>query len=93
MQPKRRGFWRELALSWRALFDHRTPFAAKALIIFGLVYGVSPLDFIPDILPLIGQLDDLGILFIVILTFLRKSRAVRADLRRKDTIETTARVL
>jgi uncharacterized membrane protein YkvA (DUF1232 family) len=92
MPTHRHGFWSELGLSWRALFDTRTPFAAKALIVFGLVYGVSPLDFIPDFLPFVGQMDDIGILVMVVLAFLKMSRGVRQDLRKNDdVVETTAR--
>jgi uncharacterized membrane protein YkvA (DUF1232 family) len=92
MPAPRSRFLAELVLSWRALFDRRTPFIAKLLILLGIVYGVSPIDVLPDFLPLIGQLDDLGILVIVILSFLRMSKSVRQDLRKRDIVETTARV-
>jgi len=38
---------------------------AKAMIVIGLtlIYLVSPIDFVPDFLPGIGQLDDLAALF------------------------------
>ncbi len=32
------------------------------LILFGLAYFISPLDLVPDLLPYLGYLDDLGIL-------------------------------
>jgi uncharacterized membrane protein YkvA (DUF1232 family) len=34
----------------------------KALGLVGLVYLLSPLDFLPDAVPLIGWLDDIGVL-------------------------------
>jgi uncharacterized membrane protein YkvA (DUF1232 family) len=44
---------------WIAARDPRTPFAAK--LIGGLVaaYALSPIDFIPDVIPLLGLLDEL----------------------------------
>ena len=41
-----------------ALADPRTPRAAKWLLRFVLVYLLSPLDLIPDAIPIIGFLDD-----------------------------------
>ncbi len=52
----------------RMLKDARVPTAEKALFLAAIVYVVSPLDFIPDIFPFIGQVDDL---YVVALTLLR----------------------
>ena len=38
------------------------PSFAKAVPALALLYVLSPLDFIPDILPFIGQVDDLYLL-------------------------------
>jgi uncharacterized membrane protein YkvA (DUF1232 family) len=80
-----------LAIWWKALLSPRTPPSAKVLVALGLIYGVSPLDLIPDLIPLLGQTDDIGVLIIVLLFFLRATRSVRADLHKRDAIETTAR--
>ena len=42
--------------------DDRTPWYAKAIIGLAIGYALSPIDLIPDFIPLIGQLDDLIIL-------------------------------
>jgi uncharacterized membrane protein YkvA (DUF1232 family) len=34
----------------------------KAIVIGALIYFISPVDSIPDISPLIGYLDDLGVI-------------------------------
>lgn len=52
----------------RLLKDSRVPTAEKALFLAAIVYVISPLDFIPDIFPFIGQVDDL---YVVALTLLR----------------------
>ncbi|MBC7899205.1 MAG: DUF1232 domain-containing protein [Saprospiraceae bacterium] len=50
------------------LKDARVPAAEKALFLAAIVYVISPLDFIPDVFPFIGQVDDL---YVVALTLLR----------------------
>lgn len=44
-----------------ALRDPRTPWYAKACGAFTLIYALSPIDLIPDFIPIIGYLDDLVI--------------------------------
>jgi len=41
---------------------HRTPWYAKALAIVVVGYAISPIDLIPDFIPVIGYLDDLVLL-------------------------------
>jgi uncharacterized membrane protein YkvA (DUF1232 family) len=52
----------------RMLKDARVPTAEKALFLAAIVYVISPLDFIPDVFPFIGQVDDI---YVVALTLLR----------------------
>jgi len=42
-----------------ALKDPRVPFFAKTIIIFVVGYALSPVDLIPDFVPVLGYLDDL----------------------------------
>ena len=53
---------------WIAARDPRTPWFAKAVAATVAAYALSPIDLIPDFIPVIGYLDDLiivplGILF------------------------------
>lgn len=56
------------ALCFRLLKDARVSAADKALFVGAIVYFISPLDFIPDVLPFIGQIDDA---YLIALTLLR----------------------
>ena len=42
------------------------PMIAKIMIIIAIVYALSPIDLIPDFIPILGYLDDLIILPILI---------------------------
>jgi len=52
-------------LVWRLLQDDRVPTPLKVAIPLGVaVYFIMPLDLIPDFIPLLGQLDDLGVVLL-----------------------------
>lgn len=57
-----------VALCFRLLADNRVPVTEKALFAGAIIYFISPLDFIPDILPFIGQIDDT---YLIALSLLR----------------------
>jgi uncharacterized membrane protein YkvA (DUF1232 family) len=42
-----------------ALRDPRTPWYARSLIVLITAYALSPIDLIPDFIPVLGYLDDL----------------------------------
>lgn len=47
---------------YQAVYSHPdTPWPSKALLWLALAYALSPIDFIPDFIPVIGHLDDLVI--------------------------------
>ena len=50
---------RALYLAYR---HEKTPFLARACIICVVAYAISPIDLIPDFIPVIGYLDDLILL-------------------------------
>lgn len=56
----------ELAVYRRVLMDRRTPWVARIVLGCAVAYLVSPIDLIPDFLPVIGQLDDLIIVPLLI---------------------------
>lgn len=70
---------------YRALAAHpRTPRIAKWLIALALVYLLSPIDLIPDFIPVLGQLDDLVIVpFLVWLALKFIPEDVRRECRER----------
>jgi uncharacterized membrane protein YkvA (DUF1232 family) len=57
-----------LLLSARLMVDPRVPTKERLLVAGAIVYAFVPLDFIPDMLPFVGQVDDA---YLVALTLLR----------------------
>lgn len=51
-----------------AAMDSDTPTWAKATIIGALGYFISPIDAIPDLVPVVGYSDDLGVLVAALAT-------------------------
>ena len=49
----------QCAILTLALRDPRTPWYAKACGALTLLYALSPIDLIPDFIPVLGYLDDL----------------------------------
>lgn len=49
----------EIVPIYYVLHDKRTPFAAKLLVALTVIYVLSPVDLIPDFIPVLGLLDDL----------------------------------
>jgi uncharacterized membrane protein YkvA (DUF1232 family) len=52
----------------KLMVDSRVPRTERALFAGALIYAIIPFDFIPDMIPFVGQIDDL---FLISLTVLR----------------------
>ena len=74
-------------LFWRLLCDARVSVVAKGLLLATGIYIVSPLDFLPDLVPLLGQLDDLTLFALGCRTFLQlcPGEVVREHVEQIDT--------
>lgn len=49
---------RDSVTLWFAYRDARTPIAVKLLCVFVVAYALSPIDLVPDFIPVLGYLDD-----------------------------------
>ena len=58
-------------LAIRLIREPAVPLVTRAIPVLAVLYLISPLDFIPDIIPALGQLDDLGILVLALELFLK----------------------
>ena len=66
-----RALERETMALYFAARDPRTPLVAKVLAAALVAYALSPIDLIPDFIPVIGLLDDLVLLPLGIALVLR----------------------
>jgi len=53
---------RDAVTLWFACRHPATPWAPKALCLFVVGYALSPIDLIPDFIPVLGYLDDVLLL-------------------------------
>lgn len=51
---------------FRYMTDEAIPWYKKSVVVAALVYFMMPVDAIPDMLPLIGYLDDFGVIAAVL---------------------------
>jgi uncharacterized membrane protein YkvA (DUF1232 family) len=54
----------------RLLLDRRVPLFLKLVPLASLIYVVMPIDFIPDVIPVLGQLDDIGVVILAVEAFI-----------------------
>ena len=64
------GLIRQARLAWRLFNDGRVPGWVKFIPLAGLLYLLSPIDLIPDLmLPGLGEVDDVVILLLALKMF------------------------
>ena len=69
-------------LTWRLLREPRVPLLTKSVPVLAAAYVISPLDFIPDVLPLIGEIDDVAVILIAIGVFIKLCPSGAVDFHR-----------
>ena len=57
-----------MLLCARLLTDSRVPTPERAMVAGAIVYAIVPFDLIPDMIPFVGQIDDV---YLIALTLLR----------------------
>lgn len=66
-----------------AIKSKKTTLRAKAVCVGALLYFISPIDLIPDNIPVVGYLDDLAVLSLA-LDFIGRSSAQKTPAKIKD---------
>ena len=67
--------------------DPRTPWLVRVFALFIAAYALSPIDLIPDFIPILGYLDDLLIVPLGLMLVLRRvPHEVMLDAREKAAI-------
>jgi uncharacterized membrane protein YkvA (DUF1232 family) len=89
-----RSIKRDVVALWIAARDPRVPWPVKVLAAAVAAYALSPIDLIPDFIPVIGYLDDLlivpaGILLVVRLIPPVLMAEFREDAARRETRPTS----
>lgn len=79
-----RAVKRDIVALWLAARDERVPWHAKVVAAAVAAYALSPIDLVPDFIPVLGYVDDLLLVPIGILVAVRLVPAeVLAELREK----------
>jgi len=65
------AFQKELAVYRRVLKDGRTPRLSRWLLALAVGYALLPIDLIPDVIPVIGHLDDLIVVPLLVIWALK----------------------
>ena len=63
---------RDGVMLWFACRDPRTPWWLKALAMFVVAYALSPIDLVPDFIPVLGFVDDVLLLPVLIWFIVRQ---------------------
>jgi uncharacterized membrane protein YkvA (DUF1232 family) len=89
LKTRAKALKREIHALYLAARDPRTPWYAKVMIGCVVAYALSPIDLIPDFIPVLGYLDDLLLLPLGIYLALKLIPAeVLTDARRRAAAST-----
>jgi uncharacterized membrane protein YkvA (DUF1232 family) len=59
-------FRKEVVMFWHVMRHPQTPTKAKLAALLAVIYVVSPIDLIPDFIPVLGWLDDVGMVTLLL---------------------------
>ena len=66
-----RSLLRSVRLSWRLARDSRTPLGLKLFLGGAVLLIASPINWIPNFIPVLGQMEDLALLALAMNLFLK----------------------
>ena len=71
-----RTLFAQARLAFRLMREPRVPAIVKVVPVLAAIYVIWPLDIVPDLFPVIGQLDDLGVALLALELFTKMCPAV-----------------
>jgi len=78
--------WDDVLSLWRMITDPNASWTSKAIAIGAVLYLVSPLDGVPDLLPLVGLTDDAAVVLAAVATLAFELKKYR-DAKQSNTVE------
>ena len=63
------------------------------LILAGILYVLSPIDFIPDVIPFLGNLDDLGVIGILVQRYIAYRLETEGQALKTPAIDASVKAL
>lgn len=63
---KKVSFIKDVLALYKYMMDENVQWYRKSIVVGALVYFITPIDLVPDIIPLVGYMDDLGVITAVL---------------------------
>jgi uncharacterized membrane protein YkvA (DUF1232 family) len=63
---KKLSFMKDVKALYNYMLDSGVPWYRKSIVLGALIYFITPIDSVPDLVPLVGYLDDLGVITAVL---------------------------
>ena len=63
---KKVSFIKDVLALYKYMMDENVQWYRKSIVVGALIYFITPIDLVPDILPLVGYMDDLGVITAVL---------------------------
>ena len=73
-----------IRLIWKLLTDSRVPFWIRIALPLALIYVISPIDILPDFIPVMGRVDDIIAIVAGIMILLKLAPKKVVNLYKKD---------
>ena len=87
--------WNNLRLAWRLLRDPLVSLGPKLIPLAALLYILFPFDFLSDLVPVLGQMDDLAVVLLALRAFIAvcPKQAVQRHLAQMSSVEASYTVV
>ena len=73
-----------IRLVWKLLTDSRVPFWIRIALPLALIYVISPIDILPDFIPIMGRVDDIIAIVAGIMILLKLAPKKVVNQHKKD---------